>query len=268
MGLSLIHINLTWKLTENVDYLITSVLVWVAIWFLLWKKEHTLTLESGTVSSFLGILLIIFVLLKSASVFWFETSFLRIFAIASTLGLGLLASGSRGLKQYWREFILVSLLVIPDGMLTAFAEKVVNISLLTAQWAAFILWCTGFEVSRQGVTIFLPTGGVTVGGPCAGAVPMFLLLRVAIIYLGTFPVNLLQIILVPISAVLIAFVVNGVRIALLTVIVANFHEDWFSYWHSGEGSQLFSLISALVFGLLCSFLARQNESQDQNSVEL
>lgn len=162
---------------------------------------------------------------------------------------------------------MLSLLVVPDGLLSGFAEKLVDVSLLTAKCAAFVLWCMGFEVSREGVNIFLPTGGVAVDGLCAGLIPMFLLLRVAIIYLVTFPVNLLTIVFVPISAALIAFIVNGVQIALLTVIVADFHEEWFSYWHSGEGAQIFSLISALAFGLFCGFLARQNESQNQSSVE-
>jgi exosortase/archaeosortase family protein len=69
-------------------------------------------------------------------------------------------------------------------------------------------------------------------------------------------------ILVPIVAVSLAFIVNGIRVAVMAVLSASSNEKAFDYWHLGEGSLIFSLLSVLSFGLFCLFLLRQQEEPD------
>jgi len=45
--------------------------------------------------------------------------------------------------------------------------------------------------------------------------------------------------LFPIVAVLVAFVVNGVRVALMAILVAYSSQEAFEYWHTGTGSEIF-----------------------------
>ncbi len=269
LALSLIalHISLTWKLDDNLNQLSISILIWAAVLSLLWHKRNSLTLESGFTSSFFGILLIVLVLLKSLSLFWYESSLLKILPLATALGVGLLATDFRGLKQFWREFVIVFLLVIPGGLLSDAVEYLIPLNLLTAKIVNFFLWYSGFEVSRQGINIILPTGSVEVQDGCSGFHSMFMLFRLAVLYLLIFPTKWVKTFLVPVAAVCIAFIVNAVRVALMALLVAFSNTDSFEYWHKGTGSQIFSMIAVMAFGLLCSFLIQQDEPELQSSAE-
>ena len=54
-----------------------------------------------------------------------------------------------------------------------------------------------------------------------------------------------------IAAILIGFIVNGIRVALMAVLVALSDLQGFTYWHVGNGSLIFSAISVLIFGAIC-----------------
>lgn len=264
-----LYISLTWQLTEDIDRLSISVLAWGAILFLVWSKRNSLKLESGITASLLGTVLIALVLLKSFSFFWFESDLIRVFPIAIALGLALLASGFKGLRQYWREFLIISILAIPEGLLLDPIENLFHVSLLTAKVGTFVLWRLGFEVQRQGVNIILPTGVVEVYPGCSGLGTMFLLFRLSILYLVIFPTTLARSILTPCLAVFLAYFVNGVRVALMAFLVAFSNQSAFKYWHTGDGSQIFSMIAVLAFGLFCNFLTQdcENEPESQAVVD-
>ncbi len=243
-GLIALHLTLTWK-SGNSDLLSTTVLFWVAVSALLWKKRDTLNLESDVFSSFLGASLLTLVLLKSAHLSG-NPSFLRISPFLSGLGLGLLASGVKGLKQYWQELSLLCFLSVAEGWLFPF-----DISLLTAKFAVFVLWLLGFPASSQGVLVNLPTGFIEVYQGCSGIGLMLQLLGWASILLVIVPTSWKQKILVPVVAALLGFAVNGVRVALLAVLAALSNQEAFEYWHRGDGSLIFSAIAVLIFGLFC-----------------
>lgn len=267
LSLVALHIGLTWKLSDNLDQLSISILIWGAALSLLWRKQNNLKLESGITSSLVGILLIVLVLLKSLSLFQSESSFLTVLPLASALGVGLLATGLRGLKQFWREFLIVCLLVIPGGLVSGAVESLVQLNLLTAKVVSFLLYYCGFEVSRQGVNLLLPGGSVEVRGGCSGFQSMFLLFRLSVLYILIFPTNWVKTFLVPTAAICIAFVVNIIRVALMALLVAFSNADSFEYWHTGTGSQIFSMIAVVTFGLLCSFLIQHDELELQSSAE-
>lgn len=95
---------------------------------------------------------------------------------------------------------------------------------------------------------------------------MLTLLQLALLFLLMFPTRLRDKVLVPVAAVTLAFIVNGVRVALMAVLAAFSNQNTFEYWHSGGGSQIFSVISMLTFGLFCQLIMHQNKSSQSLGV--
>lgn len=248
VGLIALHLNLTLK-TNQTELLSTSLVFWAAVASLIWEKRDKLSTESGIFSSFFGASLIASVLLKSASVSSYDL-FLRLSPFISALGLALLVSGAKELKQYWQELLLLAFIIIPPGLLLRFFD----LTSLTAKFADFLLSSLGFAVTRQGLLLSLPTGRVEVGFGCSGANGMLQLLGLALLFIFMFPeTSRKQKLFLPFLAVFIAFVVNGIRVAILALLVAYSHIKAFDYWHTGTGSQLFPLIGVFIFGLFCWF---------------
>lgn len=263
-GLIAVHLSLTWRVAPDTGRLSISVLGWGAALSMLWEKRHTLILESDVFSSLLGLLLIAFVLLKSLFVTSYD-SVVDLTPFIAGLGLAMLASGVKGLQQYWQELMIVLALNAPVGLLL----DRIDISLVTAKFSTVILSYLGFEVSRQGVNIFLPpTGVVEVYPGCSGLESIVRLLRLAVLFLVMFPTDLAKKILIPVVAVLVAFVINGVRVALMAVLVGYSNQEAFNYWHLGTGSQIFLLIAMLVFGLFCYFINQKDDPDNHDPMEV
>lgn len=266
-GLSAIHLTITWK-SDNSDLWGLSVLFLAAVCSLMWKKRDTLNLGAGGISSVIGTLIIALVLLKST----YPTGkfphlvdkFSYVSPLISGVGLGLIASGFKGLKQYKQELIILFFLGVPQAVI----PSLIDISILTAQFSNAVLWYLGFEVARQGVNVILPTGSVEVYSGCSGMVAILYLWGLAALFLVMFPTDWSKKILVPVVATLLAFVVNGGRVALMAVLAASSNKQAFDYWHTGSGSQIFAMSSVLIFGLFCFLLLRLNEAENEDSVEL
>ncbi len=276
IGASLIAIYMTflWK-AQDIAHLGMSAIFGLSVASLLWEKRRSLNLQSEIFPTVLGALLIALVLWQSAAISpevvlnkrnfnLYSTSFLRLIPLISALGLGLLASGFKGLKQYWQELTILFFLSVPSVVLSL----MVDISLLTAKFSAFLLWCSGFQVSLQGVYINLPTGSVKVYSGCSGMESMIYLLGLSVICLILFPIQRRKQIFVPIVAVTVGFIVNGVRVAFLTVLIASLNKQAFDYWHTGEGSLIFGMIAVMIFGFFYLFLLRQEEPEDSDAAEL
>lgn len=260
--LSGLHLILTWRVSSDVDRLIIGALLWGAILCLLWRKQDRINLKSGILSSFFGFLLITLVLIKSISLFWFESDFLRLAPLLVSFGLSMLASGVKGLKQYWRELLIVLLLSVPESLLSPLIEGGFKVTVLTANFSGFLLWYLGFKSSVYGVNIILPNGTVAVNTPCTGINAALLLLKLTVVFILVFPTDWNKKILMPIGAVLIAFVCSGIRVAIMAVVVSN--QEAFDYWHGPEGSQIFSTLSIFLFGLFCRFSRSPDTSTSQN----
>ena len=261
-GLIAVHLSLSWRLNLNLSELSMSVLCWGAVLSLLSDKRHTLKLESDFFSSLLGLLLIAFVLLRSLFITGIDPIF-DFSPFIAALGLAMLASGVKGLRQYWLELIVIFAFSVPIEVLL----EGTDISTLTAKFANVILSYLGFEVSRQGVNIILPTGAVEVNRACSGFESILRLLRLSVLFLVMFPISSAKRILVPIVAVLVAFVVNGVRVALMAFLVAYSSQEAFEYWHKGDGAQIFFLISTIIFGLFCYFVSKKDDSDNHEPME-
>lgn len=268
VGLTVLQLLLSWRVIGDSDRLAINVLFWGAILSLLWRKRDTLNLEGGIFSSFIGSLLIALVLFKSISLFWFESTFLKLAPLLLALGLGLLASGLRGLKQYWREFIIVLILCLPDGdFLSHHVQELFRVTTLTARFAVFLLWYIGFEASGSGANVFLPKGSVWVDTPCTGISTALFLLKLALVFILTFSTSWWKKTILLLGAVGIAFIGGGIRVALMAVVVSD--RQAFNYWHNDPGNQIFSTIAIFIFGLLCHFcLSSSAASTSSDSREL
>ncbi|HAC66073.1 MAG TPA: cyanoexosortase A [Cyanothece sp. UBA12306] len=220
-----------------------SVLVWLTIASLIWDKKEDLKLNSGLFSSFFGATLIAFVMIRGVSPAGYHT---LISPLISGLGLVLIASGIKGLHQYTKELAILTLL--PLSNIFSLMLRAINLPTLTAMFSNSSLWATGFQSYRDGVFIVLPTGRVEVYGVCSGAETIMLMFFVSILFLFLVPLNRIQQLICVTVAVLLGFVINGIRVCIMTVLVAFDYPESFEYWHGDDGSLIFALISVLIFG--------------------
>lgn len=263
IGASLTTINLS-QISKNANSEILFInLVFLAfVCFSIKEKHYSLNLESGVISSFFGFLLIALVFLSSTVEINYGGLFLC-YPLISGFGLALLASGFKGLKQYQIE--LLALFGLSAHRLLSITAP--DISLVTAKLSTSILWYTGFKVVRSGVNVMLPTGSIKIYAGCSGMSAIINLLSIALLFTLIFNLNWKQKILVPIVAAIFGFVVNGVRVAIMAILVAQGDKPAFEYWHDGDGSLIFTMISALVFGCFCWVLLSQNQRINQNAME-
>lgn len=247
----ILHLSLVFK-SDNTDLIGSSLLYWSAAILILRQKQPQFS--SNLISMIAGSLILLSVLSKSASVSGNDL-FLRIYPILSIAALTLIASGFKGFKQHWQELLILLIFAIPPGLILLIFDP----SPITAKVSALILWSLGFQVSVQGVLVSLPKGSILVYAACAGIATMLQLFGVALMYLFLQPTKSHQKILIPGIALLIAFVINAVRVALMAVLVALGDQAAFEYWHVGNGSLVFSTIAVVIFCLSSQVLLPHEE---------
>ena len=254
LGLVALHL-LSSELFSHAGSFSHNALFWLVLIGLLWEQRDKLYLESDFLASFLGLSLLSFVLYRYWHLFA-DDFFLRLAPLLSLLGWGLLASGIRGLKQYTKELFLLLFLAIPWEFINLF-----DISQLTAKFSTFILWIMGFEVMRQGVWIIMPQGSVEVYSGCSGVKAILQLVGLCWILLTLIPTNWHQKIWLFLSAILLGFTINGIRVALMTILVALSNTAGFEYWHTGTGSLIFSAISVALLIIIVWLILQPQKLQ-------
>ena len=262
-SLTAVYVSLYMRLDGDLSQVTISLLGLGAVFSLLAEKRQTLKLESDIFSSLLGILIIAFALLRSNYVVTVD-SFVELTPFIVFLGLALLASGIKGLRQYWLELLIIFAFNLPVGYL---AQRL-DISIFTAKFSFAFLSYLGLPVLRQGVNIIMPTGAVEVYPGCSGMETISQLVKLAILFIIMFPTSLARRIIVPIVAIAIAFLVNAIRVALMAYLVAKSSTEAFDYWHLGTGSQIFFLICTVLFGCFCYLITKQDDSDHQDRLEL
>ena len=254
-GLMTLSINLSMK-SEFTDLGGTTLLFWVAVSSQLWKKRYILNLHSGIFSTLLGTSLITLVLFRYQFPY-VDESFLRISPILSLLGFALLASGITGLKQYWQELLLLGFIVIPQHWLS----QLVNLPKITAKFATFVLLYLGLPAQNDGYFVKLKSSYVEVDAGCSGISLIFQLLGIALIFLVMFPPKKSQVFFIPLISIILAFILNGMRVALMAYLNSYSQKSAFEYWHEGNGSLIFSLFGVIMFGFFCNFLTKLPEAE-------
>lgn len=262
IGLGIVALNLiTLSNASKPELLNTSILLWIAVGSIIWEKRNFLNFQSDLFSTCLGATLITFVLLRSVSYAGYN---FRFSPLASFLGLILLTSGTKSFCQFKKEILILSL-----PILSAFVEialNLFNLSLITAKFSGFVLWYLGFEVVREGLFLILPTGIVEVYHACSGASLILMMLTVSVLFLIFFPISSIQKFFCVLGAILVGFVVNSARVALMAILVAYSNIEAFEYWHGGDGALVFSLIAVLIFSFYCwlAFLRQVPNKSDAN----
>lgn len=254
------------------DDLIIGGLFLLVVGSLVWEKRRELNLESSIIAKLVGALLIVLMLLKLSPEFFpgvpFPFSITQISVLVSAkvsififaIGLAIIASGFRGLKQYWKELVILFFLSMPPVLLSW-----INISPVTTKFSTFVLWCLGFDVYIQN-NIFIHTSNVSVEVTkgCSGFITMNYLLGISVILLIMFPLKRIYAIIVPLSAILLGFVANGFRVALMVILVAYNQIAAFDYWHAGNGGLVFTLVSTSIFVVFYFLLIRHSDIENPN----
>lgn len=274
VSLFVIHLGLTWK-TGDIKTLSISVIFWGAIVSQVWDRKETYTLESSLLPTLLGTVILSLALLKTSQIA-IGGPFLQALPFIFALGLGLIASGAKGLQQYWQELLAFFILSLPgERFLSHILESIMTfitgeqLTTLTAKVAALFLGIVGFDVSLDGVFINLPKSVVKVYEGCSGASSIDFLLRLGLLFIIMFPTQRIGKILTPIFAILVGFFVNSVRVLIMAYLANTGDDKAFDYWHVGEGSQIFGAIAVLLFGGVCYLLIQKDEDDpDQTDPNL
>ena len=262
-GLVTLNMTLLWKLGD-IAHFYMSVVFWFAVGSLLWDKQDILKQSDGKsdlLARIAGTLLIAFILFQSAVVSSKYAPFLRIAPFLSGLGLGLIAVGFHDLKLYWRELVILFFHGIPSVITLPLVDIITS---MTAKTAYYSLWYVGFNVTRDGNYVALPTGRVLVNGGCSGIEAMNYLLGLSVVCLLMFPTKQNKALIVGV-AVACGFIINVFRVAGMALLVASHRLDLFKYWHEGEGSLVVGMIAVILFGIFYQFMLKRDSKISQTS---
>ncbi len=262
LGLCLIgfHLCLTLQLTGRQDQLILNGLFWAAIASGLWQRRDRLPLQSSRANQRWGFVLLATMVLLAGGIlptlpitaFW-----VRLIPAIAFGGWMLIVSGL-GWRQYASEWILVIILMVPQGGLSHSLKPLIAYPLQTllAQLSHFFLHYFGVEVTRRGIQLLLPQGSVIVEYGCVGLPLLILLLQLVLLLSYREPLSKGQWFQLIISAIAIFLGVNTLRISLMAWLVNQ--PEWFDYWHSPTGAEWFSTGAiALLFGVYSQMTSKK-----------
>ena len=223
--------------------------------YLVWKKRSSLQYHSGPGATALGLVMILWVSLRTLLCPFQDTDILTQHApLLGAIGLGLLASGFRGLGQYATSLICLFFAVFPLTVLINFP----SITTIDAQLSTYILWYLGFDVVRDGQQVLLPGGGIDIYPGCSslGLFLILLKLTLALSFLLPFrPKDYLKLLGICVG---LSFLTNGIRLCLMAILIAQGNGAAFDYVHSPSGASLFSTGAIVLLGILCHLISERS----------
>lgn len=245
------------------DYNSTYLLFWCAAFYIAWQKKDQLDLQSNLLSTVVGLILITWLIFRGAVSEFDSDVITRIYPLISIAGICFLTTKTTKIFQHWREILIVAMTGIPWELIFAMTPVVSKVSILDAKIARLMLWYVGFDVQRTGDLVILPKGAIKVASSCSSFDLLGLLWQSAIVLCLCFTIaNNKKIILFSCST-LIAFVVNGIRLCLMAVLVANQSNEAFLYWHGDEGAEIFTTAAILLLaGVYWWWIKDQDEVID------
>ena len=220
---------------------------------LIWNKRRRVSLESDPLSTGAGSLLIAIYLVRAG------TSpgalFTAVAPVIWGLGLGLLAAGWRGLKQFRREGVVLALLALPFFVRWLLFDAVgYNVSPIVAGAAAALAHALGWPAQSDGDIIHISGRTVTVYQACSGLKSLFLTTGFAVFLLLVFPPEgRLRKAGAILAAWISAFVVNLSRVTMLVILMGMGNEKGFHYWHTQDGALMFEILAMMVFIFIYQF---------------
>ena len=175
-----------------------------------------------------------------------DEAFLRLLPLLSLGSWGLLCYGWQSFQKLAEGFLLFGFLAFPWEIVYV----LVDLSLLTTKLAHLLLHIFGFQSERIGTLLRLGAGSIEVYHGCSGLKMMLQLLGFALIYMVLNPSSLQRNVALILEAITIGFLLNGLRVAMMAILVSLGDEAAFDYWHLGTGSLIFSVIGLGILGLL------------------
>lgn len=224
----------------------------VAVVALVWSRRESLTLTSGPISALTGCALLAWVIGRSSG--RPDDLFVTAAPAFWGIGLALVASGFRGLLQYWREAIVLGALAGASLFEVVTLDVAgLDITPATAQTSAYLLRLGGWDASAADFMIRLPSVSIIVAQGCSGLKTVYFLTGFAAIALLLFPISGAgKKLTVLAGGALIGFLVNAARVAMLGVIAAN--PRAFKFWHIQQGAMFFELLAVAAFLAFFYFL--------------
>jgi cyanoexosortase A len=178
------------------------------------------------------------------------------YLLVAVLSYGLMTWGGVTWRHHWRELGLLALLAFPVRSLHTWTTLLAGISTLDAKLSTYLLWYVGFQASRQDNYVLLPEGSVEVNFSCSSIDVVALVVKLAFLSYYLFVMSPARRWAMLLGGVLLAFLVNGVRISLLALLVAQNNDDGFTFWHGAEGAEIFVTGMMLAFGAIAFRLSR------------
>ncbi len=238
-------------------FLMMSLLLWASIMILLWDRRQHFKINQNKASRFLGYVLVAAVLI--ISMMHPGEKMLGFFPLAAYLGWFLIFIGAAQSKFYLKEFCILAIFGIPKLV----PDTAFGLAPLTAKFAAYALWYLGYPVSTNGIYIQVPKGGVEVVPACSGINLILHMLSISVIFLCVFPTRRSHRIPFAMLSILLGFLMNGVRVAMLAALSPPQFSAQFHYWHSASGASLFVLLTLVIYGVL--YFSPLNPTQQPKS---
>ena len=118
----------------------------------------------------------------------------------------------------------------------------------TAAGSAFLLWETGFRLTRAGATIYLERGALEVEPGCTALPIWAVLTQMLIVVALLFRISWRRVVLLSVVLAVASFGISVVRIAFMAPMLKN--PVRFNYWHGAEGGSWFTAAGMLLLAAL------------------
>jgi exosortase/archaeosortase family protein len=286
VGVAVLHVALAWRLAAIDggrslvgDYALTVSIGWVAALCLVWERRASTPATGNPVSRAIGSLLIL-VSVVGPIVRPEYGPVDRVLPLLAGGGLLLLAGGLPVVAWHRAGVVLLSLPLI--NPLPKAVQDLIAPTHFTAESAMVIVRAMGKPATLEGDTIVLPGGTLDVLPGCSGLLGISRLWVLAVLAIALFspsppltptghtppssPKNSWVSslwsagLVVVLSATLVGFLMNAMRIALLAGTAARGDDAAFEYWHQGRGAEFFSLGSVVAAGIVWWWVLRAADS--------
>lgn len=249
MGIASAQVTLLFRGNHVPDGIAAS-LVWMAGAVLLSEiQEQRSAGKDKRWKRWLGLLSLGWCLLVLTFSARFYDPLILLMPLACFIGISLL-EGSSPRSRTLRDLILIGGLLplqhelagsLPTGMIVA----------LTARFSCVGLWGIGRDCYAEGSVMSLTEYTLRVDAPCAGVDTLALAFTSSLMFLVLFPVRRRWFTLLGLigGSVLIAFLLNVVRVIVLALSSKACDKHWwsqwcgFEFWHVGAGSHLFAFLA-------------------------
>lgn len=221
-------------------------LFWCTAIAITWRNRNRLDFNSGFYSTAIGLVIISWLLFRGVVTNHQLDLIARMYPIFSVVGIYLLASKVSRIGQYWREIVIVSLTGIPTEHIASVLLPVAQVSILDAKISRLMLWYVGFDVAQKDNLVILPTGTISIAGACSTFDLLGLLWQSCLVICLYFSLKRNQQLLLFVLSTIIAFGVNGIRLCLMALLVANKNTSAFDYWHGSAGAEIFTTVAILI----------------------